>query len=159
MSSCVFPGSFDPVTLGHTDLISRASRLFDNVYVAVMINIQKKGTIPADQRISMLKTVCRDYSNVIVERWDGLLADYMNEKNTALVIRGVRHFSEYEHELNAATVNKMLNSRIETVFLPADPKLSCISSSAVKEIYRFGGDIRPFVPEILLKEIISYLSK
>ena len=159
MVSCVFPGSFDPVTKGHLNLISRASGLFDHVTVTLMVNIQKNGAIPAEKRIALLQKACRAYGNVSVDRWDGLLADYMREKNERIIIRGLRGTEELEHEIHAAAANGMLNDRMETVFLLTDPALTGISSSAVREIAAFGGDISAFVPDGLTEEIASLLSK
>lgn len=158
MVTCVFPGSFDPVTRGHLDLISRAAFMFDHVTVAVMVNIRKCGMIPAEKRVSMLRKVCAVYPNVSVEKWDGLLADYMAARQEKIVIRGIRCSAELDQELQTCSANRMLNGRIETVFLPCDPNMNGISSSAVREIAAFGGDIRAFVPEELTEEIISLLS-
>lgn len=159
MVSCVFPGSFDPVTKGHMDLISRAASLFDHVTVAVMINLRKSGTIPAEKRIEMLRRACSAYPNVSVEKWDGLLADYMSLKKERIVIRGIRSSAELDQELQACSANSLLNGSIETVFLPCSPLMSGISSSAVREIAAFGGDISAFVPEDMTEEIKSLLSK
>lgn len=159
MVSCVFPGSFNPVTRGHLDLISRASSLFDHVTVTVMNNIHKTGTIPVDKRIGLLVSACGKYTNVSVERWDGLLADFMREKNERIIIRGIRGSDELDRELQANAANSLLNPEIETVFLPCNPEMSGISSSAVREIAAFGGDIRAFVPEELTEEIQTLLSK
>ena len=159
MTSCVFPGSFDPVTKGHLDLISRAASLFDRVTVTVMINISKKGSIPPEKWVSMLKKICAPYPNVLVESWDGLLADYMEQKGERIVIRGLRSSAEFDHEILSCAANKLLNKQVETLFLPCDPALNGISSSAVREIAAFGGDIRSFVPEDAAEEIISCLSK
>ena len=158
MVSCVFPGSFDPVTRGHLDLISRAASMFDHVTVAVMVNIRKRGVIPADKRIEMLRRVCADFPNVSVEKWDGLLAEYMSARQGKIVIRGIRSSAELDQELQAGSANSMLNSSIETLFLPCNPKMNGISSSAVREIAAFGGDISAFVPEELTEEIKSLLS-
>ncbi len=159
MVSCVFPGSFDPVTKGHFDLISRASRMFDRVTVTVMNNIRKKGSIPVEKRIQMLRRVCAAFPNVSVDKWDGLLAEYMNRNNETIVLRGIRGNSELDQELQSWGANRMLNSNIETVFIPCNPLMNGISSSAVKEIASFSGDIRPFVPDELAEEILDLLSK
>ncbi len=159
MVTCVFPGSFDPVTKGHLDLISRASVLFDHVTVTVMVNIHKKGTIPAEKRISLLRKACTGLSNVSVEKWDGLLADYMKEKGEKIIIRGIRGCAELDAELQTSAANRMLNNEIETVFLPCNPAMNGISSSAVREIASFGGDISAFIPEELTEEIKTLLSK
>ena len=158
MVSCVFPGSFDPVTRGHLDLISRAASMFDHVTVAVMVNIRKRGVIPPDKRVDMLRRVCAACPNVSVEKWDGLLADYMSAKQEKIVVRGIRGSAELDQELQACSANRMLNGSMETVFLPCDPAMNGISSSAVREIAAFGGDISAFVPEELTEEIKSLLS-
>lgn len=159
MVSCVFPGSFDPVTKGHLDLIERASGLFDLVTVTVMNNIRKKGAIPALRRADMLRKACRHLPNVRVEVWDGLLAEYMKQKDERIVIRGVRSAGEMDQEMQSCAANQKLNPGIETVFLPVNPALNGISSSAVREIAAFGGDIRAFVPDELTEEITGLLSK
>ena len=159
MSSCVFPGSFDPVTNGHMDVIRRAVAVFDTVLVTVMINVNKQGTIPVDDRIRMLKKACGKFPNVQVDQWDGLLADYMREKGEKVLIRGVRGSAEFEHEYPAAVMNRMLNDQFETFMIPADPKWSVVSSSAVREIAAFGGEIKGLVPDACLKDIREVLSK
>ena len=159
MVSCVFPGSFDPVTKGHLNLISRAAALFDHVTVVVMVNISKRGTIPAGTRVDLLSRLCGGLPNVSVEKWDGLLADYMAARQERIVVRGIRGSAELDHELQACAANRMLNGSIETVFLPCDPQMNGISSSTVREIAAFGGDIRPFVPDKLTEEIRTLLSK
>lgn len=159
MVSCVFPGSFDPVTNGHLDLIRRASGLFDRVTVTVMYNVHKQGTIPVDQRVELLLKVCCAFPNVRIDRWDGLLADYMRLKNERIVIRGLRGSLEAEQEMLSSNANKILNDRIETLFMPTDAGLMGVSSSAVREIYSFGGDISSFVPEEITEEIKMLLSK
>ena len=155
----MFPGSFDPVTKGHSDLIKRAASMFDHVTVAVMNNIHKSGTISVEDRMKLLFSVCGEYPNVTVERWDGLLADFMREKNEKIIIRGIRGNGELNDELQANAANRRLNPDIETIFLPCSPELNGISSSAVREIAAFGGDIREFVPESLTEEIRYLLSK
>ena len=159
MVSCVFPGSFDPVTNGHLDLIRRASGLFDRLTVTVMYNVHKQGTIPVDQRVELLQKVCSAFPNVRIDRWDGLLADYMRLKNERIVIRGMRGSLEAEQEMLSSNANKILNDRIETLFMPTDAGLMGVSSSAVREIYSFGGDISSFVPEEITEEIKILLSK
>ncbi len=159
MVSCVFPGSFDPVTRGHMDLIERASGLFDHVTVTVMVNISKKNAIPLKERMNLLEKACKAFPNVDVDSWEGLLADYMAEKNERIIIRGVRNVPEFEQEMTAAGANKMLNGSAETILIPTDPALAGVSSSAVREIASFGGDISAFVPEMLIKDIEALLSK
>lgn len=159
MVSCVFPGSFDPVTRGHLDLITRASAMFDHVTVTVMVNIRKKSAVSLENRISLLRKVCGIFPNVTVDSWDGLLSEYMRLRNEHIVIRGIRNGEELEQELGAASANRMLNEQIETIFIPSDPMLGGVSSSAVREIAAFGGDIRAFVPDAVTEEIRTLLSK
>ena len=159
MVSCVFPGSFDPVTRGHLDLITRASAMFDHVTVTVMVNIRKKSAVSLENRISLLRKVCGIFPNVTVDSWDGLLSEYMRLRNEHIVIRGIRNGEELEQELGAASANRMLNEQIETIFIPSDPMLRGVSSSAVREIVAFGGDIRAFVPDAVTEEIRTLLSK
>ena len=159
MSSCVFPGSFDPVTAGHMDVIARASAVFDTVRVTVMINVNKRGQIPLDVRLCMLEKACMRYPNVKVDHWDGLLSDYMRKHRQKILIRGVRGCAEFELEYMSAMINRKLNSRFETFLIPADPELNAISSSAVREIAGFGGDIKGLVPDECLKDILECLSK
>ena len=157
MTECVFPGSFDPVTKGHMNLITRAAALFDHVTVTVMVNIRKSGTIPVDKRIELLEKACSHLSNVDIDRWDGLLADYMHEKKAA-VVRGLRSESEFDHEMEAFSACRLLDPDFETVFIPSDPLFTGVTSSVVREIAAFGGDISKFVPEELTEEISQLLS-
>ena len=159
MVSCVFPGSFDPVTKGHLDLIQRASSVFDHVTVAVMYNVHKKGVIPVEKRLELLQKVCSSFQNVSIDKWDGLLADYMRFKNEKIVLRGIRGNMETEQEILANAANRLLNDQMETLFLPSDPALIGVSSSAVREVFSFGGDISAFVPEEITEEINFLLSK
>ena len=159
MSSCVYPGSFDPVTTGHMDLIRRASAVFEHVTVVVMVNIHKYGTIPVEKRLEILRKACSDIENVSVEIWHGLLADYMSLTDTNLVLRGVRDSEDFNSEMRSASVNRLLGNGIETVLMPSSSEYSSVSSSAVKEIFSFGGDIRKFLPEKAADEIIDCLKK
>ena len=159
MSSCVIPGSFDPPTRGHVDLIRRAAGMFDRVTVVVMVNIHKRGCFPPEARQRMLEQACGDIPGVRVERWEGLLSGYMREKREKTVIRGVRSASEFDVEFTAAQANRKLNPEMETLLLPAGDGLQWISSSAVREIASFGGEIREFIPEACAEEILRTLSK
>ena len=156
---CIFPGSFDPVTVGHMNLIERAAGIFDEVIVTVMVNIRKTGTIPAEHRARLLEKACGEFSNVSVEQWDGLLADYMRMHPDAVVIRGVRSTAEFEQEITASAINRSIYADMETLLMPSTEELSCISSSAVREIAAFGGDIGAYVPVSVRKEIEQYLKK
>ncbi len=140
------------------DLIRRAAGIFDRVTVTVMVNIHKQGTFSPEERIRLLEKACRDLQNVRVDRWDGLLADYMREKGERCLIRGARSTGEFEGEIGAAAVNGQLCPGLETLLMPASAEYSGLSSSAVREIAAFGGDIRPFVPEEIAEEIAGALA-
>ena len=157
-SLCVFPGSFDPVTVGHMDLIGRAAGMFDSVTVAVMVNISKNGMIPYEERVRILRKACAKFPNVQVELWKGRLADYLREHPSTVVVRSVRNAGEAELEIRTAAINRRLFPGAETLLIPASADLADISSSAVREIAGFGGDIREFVPKSVYREIMKYLS-
>ncbi len=157
-SLCVFPGSFDPVTVGHMDLIGRAAGMFDSVTVAVMVNISKNGMIPYEERVRILRKACAKFPNVQVELWKGLLADYLREHPSTVVVRSVRNAGEAELEIRTAAINRRLFPGAETLLIPASADLADISSSAVREIAGFGGDIREFVPKSVYREIMKYMA-
>lgn len=154
----VFPGSFDPVTRGHEDLIRRAAALCDQLYVAVLINPDKHGFLPLKKRVELLQAVCADVPGAIVESHNGLLADYARLKSADAVVRGVRSPAEMENELPWASFNRMLYDRFEAVYLPARPELRDVSSSMVRQLAAFGGDISPFVPERCADMIKNYMA-
>ena len=154
----VFPGSFDPVTRGHEDLIRRAAALCDQLYVAVLINPDKHGSLPLKKRIALLNEVCAGIPNAVVESYNGLLADYARMKQADAVVRGVRSASEMETELPWAAFNRMLYERFEAIYLPARPELRDVSSSMVRQLAAFGGDISPFVPDCCADTIKEYMA-
>lgn len=142
----VYPGSFDPVTNGHIDLIQRSAALFDKVIVAILRNTEKTPLFTVEERIEMLEDSTRDLKNVSVTSFEGLLVDYAEQIGASVIVRGIRAVSDYEYELQMALMNRRLSSRIETVFmLPAEP-YSFLSSKLVKEIAGLGGKISGFVP-------------
>ena len=159
MKTCVFPGSFDPVTLGHLDLISRAAKCFDRVTVTLMVNISKQGRLDPETRIRLLEDACAGMENVAVDRWNGLLADYMARNGETTVIRGVRSVAEFEAEITAAEINRKLNPAVETMLLPASAGYAGLSSTTVWEIASFGGEISSFVTEKTAEEIRRRMSK
>lgn len=150
---CVYPGSFDPVTLGHEDVIRRAASLFDHVIVAVLHNPHKQGCFPVSQRVALLEKVVAQLPNVSVDVWDGLLVDYVRLKGACAVVRGLRAVSDFESELTMAQVNSHLLPGMETVFLMTKPEHSYISSSVVREAASFGGEISEFVPACILDDV------
>lgn len=142
----IFPGSFDPITNGHLDLIERGSRLFDALVVAVLQNEAKQPLFSVQDRVEMLREVVREKSNVEVDCFDGLLVTYAARRGAQVILRGIRAISDYEYELQMALTNRRLAPQIETVFLMAGEANSFVSSRLVKEVARLGGDIAGFVP-------------
>ena len=142
----LFPGSFDPFTLGHADLVERALHLFDEVVIAIGVNEQKPGWIPADERLRILQELYKMNARVRVESYTGLTIDFAKRIGATAILRGLRSVKDYEYELSMADVNRQL-SGIETVILFANPELAAISSSVVRELAHFGHDIKPFLPE------------
>jgi pantetheine-phosphate adenylyltransferase len=150
MKTALYPGSFDPVTFGHLDIIRRASRMFDTVIVAVMCNSAKTPLFTLDERVKMIKEAVKDLDNVIIESFDGLLINYCKEKDIHIVIRGLRAITDFEYELQIAQTNKELShNEVDTVFLTTNLKYSYLSSSVVKEIASYNGDITPCVPDFI----------
>lgn len=155
----VCPGSFDPVTIGHLDIIKRASKLFDSVIVVVMSNYKKMGNYSFSQkeRVSMLIRCTADIPNVEIDSYCGLLAEYAKEKNAVAIIKGLRAVSDFEDEFQQALINKKLNSEVETLFLSADSDNMFLSSSVLKQVCTLGGDISAFVPKEILDDIVERL--
>lgn len=155
MKVAVYPGSFDPITKGHLDIIKRGARIFDKVIVAVLINIDKKHLFSIDERVELIKRVTCHIENVEVVSFDGLLVNFLKEREISVILKGIRTVFDFEYELQMATVNKELNSEIETICMMADPQYSHISSSNVKQVAQFGGNIEKFVPNEILKDILD----
>ncbi|MEI8138923.1 MAG: pantetheine-phosphate adenylyltransferase [bacterium] len=144
--SAIYPGSFDPLTLGHLDLIERASHIFQEVIVAVGVNSRKKTVFSADERIAMVKASVKGMKNVKVDAFDGLLVNYARAKDIHVLLRGLRAFSDFEYEFQMALANRKMAPEIEMIFLMPKETFSYISSSTVREISERGGDVTPFVP-------------
>ena len=151
----IYPGSFDPITNGHIDIINRASSLFEEVVIAVASNSAKESLLSKDERVEVLKASLSEKSNVQIDSFDGLLVDYAQKMDVFTVIRGLRTLSDFEYEFQMAIMNRNLNKSIETIFLMTDEKYTHISSSFIKEVYRLNGDISLFVP----KPVIDKLNK
>ncbi|WP_037913697.1 pantetheine-phosphate adenylyltransferase [Actinacidiphila yeochonensis] len=149
MRRAVCPGSFDPVTNGHLDIIVRASRLYDSVHVAVMINKAKKGLFDIDERIALIEQVTAELGNVRVEAFNGLLVDFCRQREIPAIVKGLRAVSDFDYELQMAQMNNGL-SGVETLFVPTNPAYSFLSSSLVKEVAQWGGDISHLVPPQVL---------
>ena len=152
MTTAICPGSFDPVTLGHLDIISRASKIFDRIIVAVPVNPDKRYSFTVEERLGMLEKVCAGagIENAEFDRVEGLLADYAREKGAAVVVKGLRALTDFEYEFQQALTNKKLNPSLETIFLSTSAEHMFLSSSMVKQVAGFGGDISHFVPGCIL---------
>lgn len=149
----IYPGSFDPLTYGHLDIIERACKIFDKVIVSVFINPNKKGLFTLEERIDILKNVIGLNKQIVIESFDGLLTDYLKEKNIKIVIRGLRAVSDLEYEFQYASANRTLCPEIETIFFMPRLRYSYLSSTVVREIARFGGDISKMVPPYVVKKV------
>jgi pantetheine-phosphate adenylyltransferase len=156
MRRAVCPGSFDPVTNGHLDIVGRASRLFDEVIIGVLINQHKTGLFTIDERIDMLRQVTEAYGNVRVESFRGLLVDFCQAQQAAVVVKGLRAVSDFDYELQMAQMNIGL-SGVETLFMPTNPLYSFLSSSLVKEVAKWGGDVSPHVPDLVGERLLTRL--
>jgi pantetheine-phosphate adenylyltransferase len=148
----VCPGSFDPVTNGHLDIIGRASRLYDELVVAVLINPSKAGLFTVDERIELLRAVTAEYANVRVQSFRGLLVDFCRANDIAVVVKGLRAVSDFDYELQMAQMNLGL-ADVETLFMPTNPQYSFLSSSLIKDVAKWGGDISAHVPDIVVKQL------
>lgn len=158
MRRAVCPGSFDPVTNGHLDIISRASFLFDEVVVAVGVNKSKNRLFSAEERMDMLREACREYANVKVDGFSGLLTTYCQERDVQAIVKGLRAVSDFDYELQMAQMNSSL-ADIETVFVPTSPEYSFLASSLVKEVATFGGDVSGLVPDFVREELAKRLDE
>ena len=154
LRKAVYPGSFDPLTNGHLDLIIRGSKLFDELQVAVLNNPNKKSLFTFDERVNIIKECTRNLYNVNVVSFDGLLANYCHENNINAIVRGLRATSDFEYEFQMAHMNRELAPDVETVMLTTTTEYSYISSSLVKEVFKFNGDISRLVPEFVLEELM-----
>jgi pantetheine-phosphate adenylyltransferase len=154
----VCPGSFDPVTNGHLDIIGRASALYDEVVVAVLINITKKTLFTIDERVGLLEEVTRDLGNVRVESFHGLTVDFCTANGINAVVRGLRAVSDFEYEMQMAQMNYRL-SKVETLFIATNPEYSFLSSSIIKDVCQYGGDVSGLVPEPVLGELRARLAE
>lgn len=160
MRVCICPGSFDPVTVGHMDIICRASKMFDRVIVAVLKNPNKsKYAFTVEERVAFIKRATADMPNIEVEAYDGLLVDFARMKGAVAIVKGLRAVSDFEYEFQQALVNKELNEEIETVFITTSSENMFLSSSVVKQVCEYGGDITSFVPETIQEDIIKRLRK
>ncbi len=154
MGRCaVYPGSFDPVTYGHIDLIKRATHVFDEVIIAVANNIQKKALFDTQERLQMLRESTKGVKGIRIEVFDGLIIDFASRNNAPVLIRGLRMISDFEYELQMALTNRRLNEKIETVFLMPSEGYSFLSSTLIKEAASLGADVSSFVPEFVAQRL------
>ena len=157
--TAICPGSFDPVTYGHLDIITRASKMFNKVIVVVASNSSKNCSFAPEERVEMIKKCIGDLPNVTVDCFGGLLADYAAQKDATAIIKGLRAMSDFEYEFQMALTNKKLNPNVETLFLTTAAENMYLSSSMVKQIAKMGGDISSFVPEVIRQDIINRIKK
>lgn len=153
MQTAICPGSFDPITLGHMDIINRAAKIFERVVVCVVANANKNTLLTLEERMEHVRRVTAGLPNVEVDTWNGLLVDYAGRFDNPVVVRGLRAVSDFEYEFMMALTNKKLDSRVETIFLASDERYTYLSSSGVKEIAYFGGDFARFVPPEVYEDI------
>jgi pantetheine-phosphate adenylyltransferase len=153
----VCPGSFDPPTFGHLDIVRRSARLFDEVIVAVGTNVSKNRLVDAEERIAMMRRACADLDNVTVEGFAGLVTTFCAERDVTAIVKGLRAASDFDYELQMAQMNSSLTG-VETVFIPTSPERGFVSSSLVKEVAGFGGDVSAFVPDFVHAELRSRLA-
>lgn len=155
MSIAIYPGSFDPVTKGHLNIITRAARSFDKLIVCVMVNGDKHPLFRPDERVEMIRRVTRDLSNVEVDYSNALLADYAKEKDAHVIVKGLRAVSDFEREFQMAIINHKLNPGLDTMFLTAEHQFMYLSSSAVKEMGRYNVDLSDFLPEEIIPDFAA----
>ncbi len=153
MKRAIYPGSFDPLTFGHLDIIERSSRLVDELVVAVLINSAKNSLFSINERVSMIKEAICDIPNVSVESFDGLTVDFAREREANMIVRGLRAVTDFEYELQIAQTNHIMNTEVDTIFLTTSLQYSYLSSTIVKEVASYGGDISKFVPAFIAERV------
>ena len=159
MRIALCPGSFDPVTLGHLDIITRAAGLFDKVIVLVAVNEEKRPVFSHVERMELIKRITSHFDNVEVDMCRNLIADYAKEHNATAIVKGLRAITDFEYEFQMALINRKLNSEVETVFLTTSEEFMYLSSSAVKQVAHYGGDISRFIPPEILSDVEKRLKK
>ncbi len=155
MKTAIYPGSFDPITLGHRNVIKRAAGCFDKLIVCVMVNAEKvnSGLFTPAERVELIRRVVKDFPNVEVDYSNALVAEYAKEKGACALVKGLRAASDYEYELQMALINQKLNPKLETLFIPSSAKYTYISSSVVKEMASYGADLSDFVPREIIGDV------
>ncbi|PID80214.1 MAG: pantetheine-phosphate adenylyltransferase [Clostridiales bacterium] len=155
MKTAIYPGSFDPLTNGHLDIIRRASGIFDKLVVLVSVNSSKSPLFTIEERCDMIRRVVEPFENVSVEALDGLLADYVSEREDAVIVKGLRALSDFEMEFQMALMNRSIDKKVETMFLMTCVDYSFLSSSIVKELDRYSSDISKYVPDVVNQEMLK----
>ena len=155
MITAVFPGSFDPPTYGHLNVVKRASGLFDRIDVLISVNPQKKYLFTPEERVQMLEAMLKPCGNVSVHVSGGLVVEYAEKTGAKVLIRGIRNASDFAYEFDLSLVNRSLNSNVETVFIPTEPQYFTVKSSVIKELASFGGDVSKMVPEVVQKALVE----
>lgn len=151
--TAIYPGTFDPVTNGHLDIIERASKLFDKVIITIAVNSSKKPLFTKDERMEMIKSVTKKFKNVSIDVFDGLLVSYAKKKKASVIIRGLRAISDFDYEFQIALTNRKLEPEVNTIFLMPSEKYSFLNSSLVRELASFKADVRQFVPDYVFKKL------
>ena len=159
MKTAIYPGSFDPVTVGHLDIIERSAKIFEKVIIGVLNNRQKSPLFTVEERVAMLKKVTSSFENVEVMAFSGLLVDFAKQQNANVIIRGLRAVTDFEYELQMSQTNRQICPEVDTLFLTASVEYSYVSSSTVRELALFGGDISQFVPKEIIPEIKKHIKK
>lgn len=155
MNIAIYPGSFDPITNGHLDIITRGAKIYDKVIVAVLVNMDKNCLFTIEDRVELIKRVTKNLENVEVLSFDGLLVDFARMHNSKVILKGLRTMSDFEYEFQMALMNSKLDSDIETVFMMTSSAYSYVSSSSVKQVAKFGGNINGLVPNELITEVME----
>ena len=153
MKTAIYPGSFDPITLGHLNIIKRAAVCFDKLIVCVMVNSKKQGMFTPEERVELIRRVVAKLPNVEADCSSTLIAEYARQKRACTLVKGLRAVSDYENELQMALINRKLNPRLETMFLPSSAKYTYVSSSMVKEMARYGAELSDFVPREIIGDV------
>lgn len=156
MLAALFPGSFDPPTNGHLNVITRCAKIFSRLYVVVADNGAKSYSMPAEMRYRLMERLAADLDNVSVHIWERLIVDFATRKEAAVIVRGVRAMEDFEYEFQLSMMNRGLNGEIETLLIPTDPSYFVLRSSAIKELVRLGGDIRPMVPTSIVDDLLKH---